>query len=148
MTTGKRKNLVLARARPGPVTMTLRHHNTHFSTLTTNCTLTARAMKILVICNVLPGCRLHFDAVRWILGNTLIFTTLALGNIIVLKARSHIRRINGRFTHTYVGWLGKSFDGTGWLQHCRLAAYNNRWLSIRNTQCFEIFKILIYTLND
>ena len=80
-------------------------------------------MKILIMCNVLSGCRLHFDAVRIILGNTLIFTTLALGNIIVLKARSHIRRINSRFTHAYVGWLGKSFDGTGWLQHCRLAAY-------------------------
>ena len=115
MTTGKRKNLVLARARPGPVTMTLRHNNTHFSTLTTNCTVTTHAMKILIMCDVLSGCRLHFDAVRIILGNTLIFTTLALGNIIVLKARSHIRRINSRFTHAYVGWLGKSFDGTGWL---------------------------------
>ena len=64
MTTGKRKNLVLARARPGPVTMTLRHNNTHFSTLTTNCTLTTRAMKIPIMCDVLSGCRLYFDAVR------------------------------------------------------------------------------------
>ena len=126
MTTGKRKNLVLDRARSGPVTMTLRHNNTQFSTLTTNCTLTTRAMKILIICNVLPGCRLHLCAFRIILGNSLILTTLALGNIIVLKARSHIRRINSRFTLAYVGWLGKSLDGPGWLQHCRLAAYNNR----------------------
>ena len=64
MTTGKRKNLVLARARPGPVTMTLRHNNTQFATLTTNYTVTTRATKILIICNVLSGCRLHFDVVK------------------------------------------------------------------------------------
>jgi hypothetical protein len=80
-----------------------------------SCYWGTRAMKILIICNVLSGCRLHLCAFRIILGNSLILTTLALGNIIVLKARSHTRRINSWFTHAYVGWIGKSCDGTGWL---------------------------------